>query len=482
MSRIIALYPPGPMYQRGEDRSQGNIENSTATSIRAANDLGYVSSMLKKNGHEVKLRDYQTESLTLEDLLSDTAAFEPDYAFLSITNSTIHDDIRVVQALKKTRPACRIILKGALFFDAGTDVLERIDLDEVDILIGGESDFVIADVISALEQNDINRLSKIGGIFYRHNREWNKTDFSTWNQELNSLAFPDRNSMKNELYKRPDTGEAQATISTSRGCGAKCTYCLTPVISGTRIRYRDPDDIFDEISQCYYEHGIRNFFFKSDTFTMNRHWVEKLCNRLSASELGGKIEWVANSRVNPLQQETLDSMRQSGCWLVAYGFESGSAETLRRIRKGATIEQNIAAREMTLKAGLKCFGFFMIGLPWEDRSHLEETRKHIFDLNCNFMELHIAVPYYGTQLYKDAVAAGVLADTPLGKDYFNSPTTGTIHLAMPEIEAFRKQTLLKFHLRTSYVVARLREAATNPKILANYSKFAYRLAINNLRN
>ena len=48
IKKFFFFYPPGSQYQRGEDRSQGNVENSTATSMRAPNDMAYVSSQLEK--------------------------------------------------------------------------------------------------------------------------------------------------------------------------------------------------------------------------------------------------------------------------------------------------------------------------------------------------------------------------------------------------------------------------------------------------
>ena len=51
--KIMVFYPPSKLYQRGEDRSQGNIEDSSSTSMRAPNELGYASSTLKAKGHLV---------------------------------------------------------------------------------------------------------------------------------------------------------------------------------------------------------------------------------------------------------------------------------------------------------------------------------------------------------------------------------------------------------------------------------------------
>ena len=71
MKKIMLIYPPGKLYQRGEDRSQGNIEDSSATSMRAPNDLGYAASTLEEKGFDTFLKDYQSESLDLLVLKDD---------------------------------------------------------------------------------------------------------------------------------------------------------------------------------------------------------------------------------------------------------------------------------------------------------------------------------------------------------------------------------------------------------------------------
>ena len=58
IKKAFLFYPPGPQYQRGEDRSQGNIDDSTSTSMRSPNDMGYVSSQLKKREIEVFFKEF----------------------------------------------------------------------------------------------------------------------------------------------------------------------------------------------------------------------------------------------------------------------------------------------------------------------------------------------------------------------------------------------------------------------------------------
>ena len=477
--KIMVFYPPSRLYQRGEDRSQGNIEDSSSTSMRAPNDLGYASSTLKAKGHLVLLKDYQSENLSYSNLESDLLEFKPDVIFVSITNATIFNDLEIIKKLAAHNKSLVIIIKGALFFNPDKLMLNLLSLENIDYLVGGESDFIIADLIESHFQNKSN-LKNIRGISFKENNKWTKTDFTTWEKDLDNLILPDRGEIKNSLYVRPDTGEAQATIITSRGCPSKCVFCLTPTISGTKLRLRTPNNIHDEILECYNKHNIKNFFFRSDTFTIDRKWVEELCKLLIRSKLQNKISWVANSRVKPLQQETLNIMKDAGCWLVAFGYESGSRESLEKIKKGCSLEDNLIANEYAKKSGLKTFGFFLIGLPWEDFSHLNETKELIYKLDSDFIEIHLAVPYYGTPLYQLAKEEGLIEEPVLGKDYFNAPTIGTKYLTMNQIEEFKRNILLLYHLRPKYIMHRMIEASRNYKIFINYSKYGLRLLKKNL--
>jgi radical SAM superfamily enzyme YgiQ (UPF0313 family) len=480
MKKVMLIYPPSVLYQRGEDRSQGNVEDSTATSVRACNDLGYASSMLREVSFNTFLKDYQTENKSMEELYEDFKKYNPDALFMSITNATIFKDINIINELKKINNKCIIILKGSIFFNPEDELLNQLDLKNVDYLIGGESDFIVSDLLNSHFYNLI-KLESIDGILYNNEDQFVKTNFNNWELDLDSLKFPERSAMNNSLYVRPDTGEMQATITTSRGCAAACVYCLTPKISGTKIRLRSPENIFEELLECYNKHKIKNFFFKSDTFTMDKNWVKDLCVLIMSSELHGKIEWVANSRVNPLEKETLQYMKDAGCWLVAFGFESGNDEILKKMKKGAKLEDNLIAAKYAKEVGLKIFGFYLMGLPWEDRKHIQDTINMMYKIDADFIEVHIATPYYGTELYEIAKEEQLINETVLGRDYFNSPTIGTKYLSIEEVERIKKYTILRYHLRLNYIYRKLLDGMKSIKILKNYMKFGIKLIKKNIR-
>ena len=99
--KVLLFYPPGPMFQRGEDRCQQNVDEGSAQAMRACNDLGYAAAALLKRDYDVKLRDYQTELCTMDDMWKETDAYHPDLIMLSTTNTTVFDDIKIVNEMKK---------------------------------------------------------------------------------------------------------------------------------------------------------------------------------------------------------------------------------------------------------------------------------------------------------------------------------------------------------------------------------------------
>lgn len=472
--KVFVFYPPGELYQRGEDRCMINVEASTANAMRACNDLGYMASVLRKYGDEIFLRDYATEGLSYNDYILDVKKFIPDVIVLSTTNTTIYSDIDIInRTIEDADYKGKVILKGAIFFDAPEKLFELLDLKKVDYLIGGEAEWIIGELLHTKKS-----ICEIPCVYYKEGSEWKKTFFTEYNENLDDIPFPARDLMKNELYIRPDTGEPMATIQTGHGCPSNCIYCLTPKISGKKLRLRSPQNVMDELEECYEKYGIKNFFFRADTFTYNKKWVLELCGLIKKSNLNGKIAYTANSRVKPLSYDVLKAMKDTGCFTIAFGMETGSPDTMQRIRKGVTVDENIQAVKMAKKVGLQVLGFFMMGFPWETKEHLEATKRLMFKTDCDFIEIHVALPYYGTELYDQCKDGGVLGKSMYGSDIFHASTTGTQYMLIDDLMDFRKKTLLEYYLRPKYIIRMLMQCKDNPKVFFNYAKYGLRMVKN----
>ncbi len=481
MNKVFLFYPPGALFQRGEDRCQQNVDDGSAQAMRACNDLGYAAAILREKRYEVRLRDYQTEGATLDDLYHDFDEFQPDLVMMSITNTTIFDDIKLANLLKD-RYHFVVVLKGALFYAPEQAMLDLLDLSHVDYLIGGEVDFAIGGVADYALRGEGDIQSVLSILYKDKDGRFARTAFHTWGQDLDKLPFPARDLMNNALYKRPDTDEPMATIQTARGCPSNCVFCLTPEISGKCVRFRSPENVLREMTECYEKHGIRNFFFKADTFTINPKWVQEMCRLIIESPLHGKIHFTANSRVRPLHKETLELMKKAGCFMVAFGFESGSDEILKLIKKGTTVAENLQAAKWCHEIGLPFWGFFVIGFPWETREHILETKKLILKADPDFIEVTIALPFYGTPLYDTCKENDLLAESVLGSDFFHSSMKGTMHLTLDELMKLRRNILLSFYLRPKYIFRKMRECALHPSVFANYVKYGVKLVVHLLKS
>lgn len=475
--KILLFYPPGALFQRGEDRCQQNVDDGSAQAMRACNDLGYAGAILLRRGYEVKLKDYQTEGDDYAALIKDMEEFRPDMILISITNTTIFDDVKVANDLKrKYHPI--VVLKGALFFAPEQAMLDMIDLRSADYLIGGEIDFCIGRIADYCFQG-IGSPQEINNILYK-DEDGNlvPTRFHIWDEDLDSQPFPARQLMNNALYVRPDTREPMATIQTARGCPSRCVFCLTPEISGKKVRFRSPQNVLEEMIECYDKFGIRNFFFKADTFTINPAWVKEMCNLIISSKLYGKIQFTANSRVRPLAKETLALMKKAGCFMVAFGFESGSDRILKLMKKGTTVEENRQAARWCRELKLPFWGYFVIGFPWETRKDILKTKKLVMETDPDFIEVTVALPFYGTPMYEICKENDLLEKSVLGSDFFHSSAKGTMHLSIDEVMKLRRDILLSFYLRPKYIFRKLKECARHPGIFVQYVKYGVKLVVN----
>ena len=164
--------------------------------------------------------------------------------------------------------------------------------------------------------------------------------------------------------------------------------------------------------------------------------------------------------------------------MVAFGFESGSEEMLQKMRKGATVEENRQAARWCKEVGLPFWGYFVIGFPWETKEDIKKKKKLVLETDPDFIEVTIALPFYGTPMYETCKKEGLLAKSVLGSDFFHSSTKGTMHLTIDEVMKLRKDILLSFYLRPQYILRKMKECITQPSVFVQYVKYGLKLVVN----
>jgi radical SAM superfamily enzyme YgiQ (UPF0313 family) len=81
------------------------------------------------------------------------------------------------------------------------------------------------------------------------------------------------------------------------------------------------------------------------------------------------------------------------------GYESGNEEILTRIKKGVTLGEMRRFTKACHQAGVVIHGTFILGLPVETRQSIENTIRFAQELDVFSIQVSLAAPYPGTELY-----------------------------------------------------------------------------------
>jgi radical SAM superfamily enzyme YgiQ (UPF0313 family) len=255
----------------------------------------------------------------------------------------------------------------------------------------------------AIEQASDNPLSRIAGLAWRDNDEIVINPDRPFVPRLDDLPIPLHQLLPLEKQRMPMIKGPFTFIVTSRGCPAGCTYCIKHVSYQYSVRLRSPENIFAELQQLA-ELGVHNIHMYADLFTVNRDQVAGLCELIISSGL--KVRWTCNSRVDYVDEEMLRLMGQAGCWLISWGIESANEAILKHARKGYRQEQAIRALRWAKAAGVKNWGYFIIGLPGETEETIRETIEYSKQLPLDIALFHIAAPYPGTPFFYEVAENG----------------------------------------------------------------------------
>ena len=261
-------------------------------------------------------------------------------------------------------------------------------------------------------------------------------------------------------------------VLTSKGCPYGCIFCLVGKMYGKKVIFRSPESLVAEIGECVSRFGIRDFWFRSDTFTLKKSWVIDVCRRLVDKKL--PIRWATNSRVDTIDAERLEWMKRAGCFAVGFGVESGSQEILDKMKKGITLDQCRRAVSLCRRQGLLTYLFFMIGLPWDSRETVRRTVAFARELDGDISNFSIAYPFPGSELYRIAVENGLIEEGEEILGDYSKPALPTLHLSREEVARLEKWANRKLLLRPFHaikVLLKLRSFA----MMAHYVKAGMRM-------
>ncbi|MEK7686673.1 MAG: hopanoid biosynthesis associated radical SAM protein HpnJ [Verrucomicrobiota bacterium] len=340
-----------------------------------------------------RLLDCPPHDVGVEECLRITKDY--DHVIINTSTPSLKNDCKVAEAIKTQKPDTKIGFVGAHTMVLPTETLKA--SPAIDWVGRKEFDFTCQEVA---EDRD---LSTIAGLSYK-----DKDGKIKHNPEREMIQNMDSLPWVADVYKRDLRIEKYfigyllhpyISMYTGRGCPAQCTFCLWPqTIGGHKYRVRSAQNVADEMAYMKKLFPqVREFFFDDDTFTANLPRAREIAKKLGP--LG--VHWSCNSRAN-LDYDTIKSFKDNGLRLFLVGYESGNDDILTRIKKGVTMDEMRRFTKSCHQAGVVIHGTFILGLPVETKETIENSIRFAQELDVFSLQVSLAAPYPGTELYEMA--------------------------------------------------------------------------------
>lgn len=388
-----------------------STSKSGLVSVQYPINIGYLSAYLKERGVACHVRDYEVEPFEDQDFLKVIRQNGVKVVGFSCMTPHILSAGRMAALVKKYFPEVLVVLGGVHGSAIPCETLD--EFPGFDVVVCGEGEETMLELYKTWEAK--GPLHKVKGIVYRDalTGEIRFTEKRPYIEDLDSLPFPDRDMVNISKYafSHVSRGFSRKVINIaefmcSRGCPFHCTYCASKVIHSTKVRFRSPENIIQEMQSLIDRYDINHFSFLDDTFTLKLSLMKPVCDFMR--EKG--VTFDCFSRVNTVDEEKLALMVQSGCKKISYGVESGSQKMLDLMRKGIKVDEVRQAFKLSRQAGVGILeGTFMIGgHPDETMEDIMATKDLIFEVKPDILGLFITIPYPGTEHNKILKERGLL--------------------------------------------------------------------------
>ena len=363
--------------------------------------LAFLSAYLKERGHEVSLIDMQGLLMDSEELATQLAAYRPDLVGVTAMTPTVPEALRVAAISRKVAPHAPVVLGGV---HPTLDPAGVLADENVDYVIRGEGEEAMAALTEALATGAAP--DDIDGVSFRRDGEPVIKGKAPLIADLNTLPLPDYEAFPVERYiehNRHLRSIRGISMIVSRGCPFQCTFCAVHQTMGRNWRIKSPQRVVDELVALKERHQLEGVWFKDSIFNLNREWVREFCRLMIEQRVD--VAWQALTRIDLIDEEELKLMKRAGLTQLDLGIETGSPKSLVRLKKGITVDK-IREKVRLAKRHVKVFGFFMIGIPGEDETDVQQTFALAKDLELDRWTWSIYSPLPGSTLYEELIAEG----------------------------------------------------------------------------
>lgn len=278
-------------------------------------------------------------------------------------------------AIKKKYPEMKILVGGP-YVSARPESFPSLS---VDFGIDGEPEIVLDKFLSG------EPYSKIKGVIYKERGKWHFNGKADPPVNLDSIPFPAREVFHcNEILDRQVGHKREGTkiiknkargvlMTTSRGCPYSCEFCSIGLMNGKKWRGRSPENVIKEMIELRDRYNIAEIAIIDDHLAGDRERLMKIMNLMIKKKVG--LEWSLPNgiRVDYLDDELLQKMKESGCNSVVLGIQHGTQKMLDIMKTDLKLDKVEKVVKSAHKLGLNLAAYIIVAYPGETRELFMES-------------------------------------------------------------------------------------------------------------
>jgi anaerobic magnesium-protoporphyrin IX monomethyl ester cyclase len=386
-------------------------------------------------------------------------AFLPDIVFWAALSSHIHGEgeyaaIQFGHELIRQVKTSAIKVCGGLQPTAAP-VETAVRFPEIDYFIGGESEFVLAELVAALQEK--RSPTGMAGVIVREGSGVVVGPKQAIISDLDAIGPYDYRVFDEQVLLRPYNGEVVRGVDyeLSRGCPFTCSYCVETVIqsyydfneatprgalrgANRYLRHKSAERIFAEISGLYHERGVTLFRCQDTNFlTIDKFTLNALAEKMEAAQLPVKLyietrpEGIGPGSISLLQRLNVDG--------VGMGIEL-STQDFRESRLNRFSDQPAILRafELLREGGIKRTAYNIIGLPEQTEESILETVEFNRMLDPDNVTVAFFSPYLGTEQQRQGAEKDYFLDYEFDLDSQLRTMTHHSTLSAPTLAFYKR--------------------------------------------
>lgn len=435
--RILLVNPPGKRFYM---RDYYCSKISKAAYYSHPVDFLFLSGILSQE-HDVSVLDCIAERISSEQAAVQVSEHQPDVLFFLTGAVSMDEDMPFLKNIKEKQDVLMIGL-GDVFLDYSKLLLEKYSFIDAVLL-----DFTTGDILQFLKNPRAcydNVVCRDGDKIIEGARRYSNGVFS--------VPFPRHELFKHEKYIFPFSREKIfATVLTDLGCPFSCTYCPANQFG---YKVRPVQEVIEEIKRLK-KLGIREIFFKDQTFTAQKSRVENLCEAILSENINPS--WTCFARTDTIDEKLLSLMKKTGCHTVIIGVETVNQEISLNLKRRINQEDVLEKIRLCKKLEIETVGTFVIGLPNDTKESIQKTILFAKQLPFDYASFNIFTPAHGTKAREELIREKKIDDQPLFMDSgVSCPSTSFGNLSADDVWELRKKAILQFYLRPRYLFNQIR--------------------------